>query len=287
MSKHLKKIIPWRWQHELKLWRLERYIAQNQEEVPRNFQENLQSIKALSESPILFAGHIKSGNTWLRFLIFNYFNILHNSAESPLTYRELNNEFQKDSLGSNVPICGALKGYPYLVRTHMRYTSLFSFFQKGIFIYRNPLDTLVSSFHFNRERYNPPIDINLDIDTYVLNELVSWEAHLKSYLGQQRFFKITYEDLKQDPMAGLKGVIEYMGYSFDTSAGMKSTELSDFKSIKQMGREQNQMYGNGGKQFKGEFARKGKVGSFYDELKPETISRAKYLFKKYGFENIG
>lgn len=263
------------------------YIKKN--ESPKILHDQLDFLKGLPSEPILFAGYIKSGNTWLRFLIYNYFNILQNNAYSTLTYSELN-AIQHDALGDPLEFIGPKPGFPYLVRTHRHYSNVLKPFEKCIYIYRNPLDTLVSAFHFETQRdkadlaaiNNPYLS---DIDQYVLYNLVFWELHLQSYLACKHTLMITYEDLQQNPLFELKRVIHYMGYDFDETAGKRSVDLSNFENIKKMGREKNQQYGNGGVQFKGEFTRRGIVDGYKDELRPATIEKSLVILKKYGFEN--
>ena len=248
----------------------------------------MEHLKKSPFQPILFAGYIKSGNTWLRFLIYNYFNILQNNAHFTLTYSELNS-IQHDALGDPLDFSGSKSGFPYIVRTHRHYSKILKSFEKCIYIYRNPLDTLVSAYHFKTQRERSELDANnntsrlSDIDGFVLYNLVFWELHIRSYLARKNTLITTYEDLQQNPLFELKRVIHYMGYDFDEAAGKRSVCLSDFENIKKMGREKNQQYGNGGVQFKGEFTRRGIVGGYTDELKPSTIQKSLPILKKYGF----
>lgn len=247
--------------------------------------KNLTKIEAFDEVPALFAGYVKSGNTWLRFLIFNYFNIKANNATKTLTYRELN-KIQHESLGDPIEPIGPQQHFPYLARTHRHYSSVFARFDKGIFIYRNPLDTLVSEYHFNSNQTEEKYKVTQNLDEFVKSRLIKWELHTKSYLRQKRFLHLRYEDLQSNPLNELQRVIEYLGYPFETEVGEKSIELSKFDNIKKMGRENAQQYGNAGPKFKGEFARKGETGGFYQELKGETIESASRYMKKFGYTHL-
>lgn len=287
MKKVIKKMIPWPWMYRIRKWRYHYLSSDRKQPLSQGNRDQIAALKELPNGAVLFAGHIKSGNTWLRFLIFNYFNILNKGADSTLTYKQLNNEFQRDSLGDPVPIRGPIQGFPHIVRTHLMYHNPeFEYFQKGIYIYRNPLDTLVSSYHFMSQQNTQMSEEMPDINQFVLQNLVSWEAHLIGYFSHNRFLKISYEALKSDTLKELKKVIDYLGYDFDEAVGAQSVQLSSFEEIKKMGKESNQRYGNGGESFKGEFARKGKVGSFSEELSKETIRKGMGLLKKYGFHAV-
>jgi len=61
--------------------------------------------------------------------------------------------------------------------------------------------------------------------------------------------------------------------------------LSSFKSIKKMGRVNNQTHGMAPKEeYVGEFTRKGKVNGYKDELNVETIIAAKKLLAPLDLE---
>ena len=69
------------------------------------------------EKKILMYGYPKSGNTWLRFLIYNYFSLLkNNSLNNTITYDTLNR------LQNNVLDRGNTfipdSDFPLLYRTH-------------------------------------------------------------------------------------------------------------------------------------------------------------------------
>ena len=69
---------------------------------------------------ILLSGYPKCGNTWLRFVVYNYFNILHNNAKETLTYNDLN-KIQKHEYGLTENDKGFEEGFPQFYRTHDPY----------------------------------------------------------------------------------------------------------------------------------------------------------------------
>ncbi len=281
MKQILKQIIPWSLQQRLR--RRQHFLSPERRILPDStaFKTQVNQIKESEKEPILFAGRMKSGNTWLRFLIYNYFNVLENNASETLTYHELN-KFQHDELGDEKPLKGSPNRFPYLIRTHMGYCAEMELFKKGIYVYRNPFDTLVSAFHFDKKHAERNTHFGNDMDAYVLYNLILWEVHVFEYRQQKRFLTVSYEALQKNPEKELQRIIEYLGYAYAPKAGYQSVQLSSFTNIKQMGKNVGQEYGNGGAAFKGEFTRKGKVGAYRDELKPETIERATHFLHKYG-----
>lgn len=256
-------------------------------------KEKLSTLAKADPAPILFAGYQKSGNTWLRFLIFNYYNIIVNSAGRTLRYSELNEIYQNDTLGlpsneieNKYPISGPVKDFPYLIRTHSFFKNQYRIFDKIIYISRNPLDVLVSKYNFyikNRKKEESVSFPFNEIDSYVLFYLPIWRYHVKSYVNNDHIFHVTYEELKNDPAGRLEKILEYIGCKqIHKSAIDKSIEFSSFDSIKKMGRKSGETHGMAPKNsYHGEFTRKGKVGGFREELNPKTISQAKKIIKKY------
>ncbi len=86
------------------------------------------------EDSILLFGYPKSGNTWLRFLIYNYqYLLLNPSNKETITFDKLN------SLQNNVMDRGSVfvpeNGFPLFYRTHKIYNRPYTLFNKKIFIH--------------------------------------------------------------------------------------------------------------------------------------------------------
>lgn len=271
--------------HWIKSLKLQYLFFKNRNAINPRLAKNLAKLEAFEDNPVLFAGYIKSGNTWLRFLIYNYFNVLINNASETLSYHQLN-KWQHLSLLDPIEPQLPPDGFPFLARTHHPYHKLFGRFQKGIFIYRNPLDTLVSAYHFTKKQADAFGSKNFTIDEFVKEKLPEWELHTNNYLKQKHLLHVKYEDLQANTLTKLQQIIEYLAEPFQQEIGEKSIRLSSFQSIKEMGRKKNQQYGNGGPQFTGEFTRKGKVGSFIEELHPDTIRFATHTMKKFGYVSL-
>ena len=110
----------------------------------RNFQKIERYFKKITETKILLFGHPKSGNTWVRFLIYNYHCLLLDpNKQSTLSYNELNT-LQKNVMDRghtfSIP-----DNFPCIYRTHKIYKKSYDLFDYRIFVHRNPLDTLISS----------------------------------------------------------------------------------------------------------------------------------------------
>ena len=243
-----------------------------------NYRKLKHFLGSLGEDKILLFGYPKSGNTWLRFLLFNYRFLLFNpSATKTLTYKELN------TLQDNVMDRGTTKfpkkGYPVFYRTHQPYSYSYQLFDYKIYIHRNPLDTLISAYYFYKNRDIPfgddPTELRsslMNIDFYVLHKLDEWMSYYDTAVKEADII-VSYTDLKSDPLSTLRSLINSIGWTHNEELLLKSIDISSIKNVKNMAKETNQQYGNGPKDgsFKGEFTRSGAEGQYYEKLKPETI----------------
>lgn len=237
--------------------------------------------------PWLLVGFPKSGNTWFRFVLINYRNILKQGASKTVTYDELNriqhHQIESWSYGS------FKADLPAFYSTHKPYRVTFDNFHI-IYIYRNPLDVLISFFYMSRDRKTPffvfPYSERKklqNIDYFVFYNLPRWIKHYQNYQNKA-CMTITYEEMKSDPARIFKNVFEKIFGQVDANALAASIRMSSFDEIKKMEKTTGQSHGNADKHsFTGSFARNGKVGQYSHELQPETVALAKDLLKK---ENI-
>ena len=246
-------------------------------------------LKGKVEQKILMYGYPKSGNTWLRFLLYNYLNLLLNHEETKtISYKRLN------ALQNNIMDRGttfsAEKGFPLFYRTHTPpYKVSFTFFDKKIFIHRNPLDTLISSYYFFKDREVPfsddPRNIRdklHNVDFYITYKIDEWIRFFNTSVKCADIV-MNYSNIKLDAEKELTELINFLEWNLDTKLIEKSVRFSSFNEVKKMGRERMQKYGNGPKdgRFKGEFTRSGKEGQFYNELKKETINSVLNKFPEF------
>jgi len=233
----------------------------------------------IQQEKILLYGYPKSGNTWLRFFLFNYRSLMLNpKLNETLDYTQLN------TLQNNILDRGTtympVQGMPVLYRTHQLHFKTFKLFDKKIFVHRNPLDTLISAYYFYGQRKLPFPDDNSkirsklhEIDFYVKYKLDDWITFYRKSV-QQADFKMNYSQMMKDPELIFSNLIIYLNWDFDSDLIKKSIELSSFTNIKKMSIFKKQFYGNGPTDgsFKGEFTRSGVESQFFGELEKETIN---------------
>jgi len=240
------------------------------------------------EDSILLFGYPKSGNTWFRFLIYNYLNLQNNpDLKSTISFDALN--IQQNNVMDRGTVFLPENNFPLFYRTHKMYNRAYTLFNKKIFIHRNPLDTLVSAYYFYKNRDIPfsddPKNLRdklMDIDFYVCYKIDFWIKYFRVSVENMDIV-INYSDLKNDAEKELIKTVNFLGWKLDNNLIRKSVGFSSFDKVKKMGKEKNQKYGNGPKngKFKGEFTRSGVEGQFNSELKKETIDLVLKKFPKF------
>jgi len=236
---------------------------------------------------VLLCGFPKTGNTWVRFIVMNYCNILNHGAEKTLTYEELiriqRHRVERDVKGYKDKDYIPFKfdeGFPPVYHTHVSYNTKygkhFHKFDKIVYILRNPYDTMISYYHYltNRDkpfngRHSPSkIKYLLNIDNFIKHYLSNFLTHVQETKSKADLV-LYYDTLRTSPN-GFKKLIELFGISVDDKILSKTIEMSSFESIREMGRNSKQRSGLS-KNYKGEFTRDGRSGQYKEILSPDII----------------
>lgn len=173
-----------------------------------------------------------------------------------------------------------------------------------IYIIRNPLDVAVSFAHHSGWDYDTSITRMSDA-TFALHnkrdgilnqfrqKLLTWSGHVKSWLDIPSFpvCVLRYEDMKNMPLETFSKAVSFTGLSRSIEQIRKAMDFSSFDIVQKQEKEEG---------FREKapvstlFFRKGKVGSWREELNPEQIRRIvrdhREVMQRFGYlderENI-
>lgn len=238
---------------------------------------------------VLLCGIQKVGSTFIRFVIFNYFNILNHGATKTLTWDELEKpHLLRQEHGLDYVYND---GYPMVFFTHNArdgqgltikydgYPEYFKQFDRLVYIYRNPHDTMISNWHFIMDRDN-----DSPFGDYIVGEalekLKSLEGFVDFYLPKychhiETTLKhadliLDYDILRKDT-TGFKDLMTLIVGDYDESILEKAIEMSSFENIKKMSIEIGEPYGLGGPNYKGFFCRDGRSNQYKEVMSDDLI----------------
>ncbi|KAF3441548.1 hypothetical protein FNV43_RR15462 [Rhamnella rubrinervis] len=201
------------------------------------------------ESDIFLASFPKCGTTWLMALIFSIVNRgRYKPKDSPLL------SIPPQGLAPNIEINHFRDGLPQnleqlsrprIFTTHMPYASLPKSIKASncriVYVCRNPLDTVVSYWHFinsmvkNNSAFAQPKRIDDEFfDNYCRgiqaygpfwdNILEYWQVSLEK---PESVLFMTYEDLKEDSIFQLKRLASFLGFQFSAEEEAEG-EVGDY-----------------------------------------------------------
>ncbi len=230
----------------------------------------------------LLVSYPKSGRTWIRYAAAQFgIDLTVTHAGSSTDRRELGNLF------SGIP--GRLEASP------------------KIFLHRNPIDTAVSMyFQVHRRDFRPlsgrwlrmlpklylrgalpPVDI----DKFVLHPLYgmleicefnrTWVDHVS---GREDCLLLEYEKMRSNPSSEFQKFLNFLDETGVT--GNQLAEISTFERMKQVAGKAGRpgILGSANTSDPSSAkVRRGKVGGYLDELKPDTVNLCRKIAIQYGF----
>jgi len=246
---------------------------------------------------VWLASFPKSGNTWARFLLYQY---LHGEASSSA---QLAAEIPDVHAPGEFQRAAAKPGRTRLiVKTHFMCVPTVQG-ERFIYLVRHPRDVLQSVMNFVRLLSDNTPYKNLSDEQYArmfiqagrnpLNlqaEYGTIEQHWHSWLDQARLpgIVVRYEDLKADALGGLRRMLEWIGEPVDESRARRAVELSGFDRMralevreKSAGKEGTVFFGARQKVREGVlFMNKGQSGRSLDRIAPGLDALCDARFKE-------
>ncbi|KAB5564969.1 hypothetical protein DKX38_005023 [Salix brachista] len=247
------------------------------------------------DTDIILASMPKSGTTWLKALAFSVVNRnIYSPTESPLLTtpsHDLVRFFEIDLYSkSQLPDLEQLPS-PRIFSSHCHYETLPQSIRspgcKIVYICRNPLDQLVSYFHFSRkfkrENVKPLSSIDEGFENVcrgIQSQGPFWDSALgywKASLERpDKVLFLKYEDLKDDITFNLKKLAEFLGLPFSEKEEKEGvieeiSRLCSFDNLRNL--EVNRTGARPLGTPNSAFFRKAKVGDWCNDLTPSMAER--------------
>ncbi|NXM52685.1 ST6B1 Sulfotransferase, partial [Illadopsis cleaveri] len=131
-----------------------------------------------------------------------------------------------------------------IIVTHLRPDvlppSIFQSKAKILVLVRNPKDTAVSYYHFyNNLPLLPSYDSWDEYFADFMNGKLAWGSYFdhlvewNKYIDNERITTISYEELKEDPILGMKKIASFFGFSLCEEDFSRIAKKTSFKAMKE------------------------------------------------------
>jgi Sulfotransferase domain len=249
-------------------------------------------------STVWLASYPKSGNTWVRFMLYSaIYGAPKRSEDVPLKIPDIHRPmpFEKPESGSIY-----VKSHFELTDKHPQLADT----TKAIHIIRNPRDVMLSAIHYRILTDEKPKDFPKEqfVKSYLKSGgdrhwqkigFGTWASHARSWRNTDRFpvLNLRYEDLKADPHIQLARMLEFLGIACSESKineaviassfdSMRALEIREKKSSKPNDLSKHLFVGTQDATRKGIFfMNKGKSNQSLDALMPGLDARFNERFK--------
>ena len=186
---------------------------------------------------IWLASYPRSGNTYLRFLLYSYYyGEITDSLEVEKGVPDLHTDFvYKDE-------------NPFFVKTHLLYSAEHAYLPKTrafIYLIRNPADVFISILGYMKILLGTKYT-DQEIAAHILNargipvwqdKMGTWSDHITSWVqasGSHQGVYLRYESLRKDPLNTLKQLFEHLDLAFDPVRAANAVQESEIQKMRKL-----------------------------------------------------
>jgi len=215
-----------------------------------------------TESDVFVVGFPKSGNTWFQYLVAGVMTGVDVSIASDLLIQNLVPDIYAERLYHRYY-------HPMLFKSHELPTPTY---RRVIYLLRDGRDAMVSYYHHLAALHGQKFSWETMIrDAPGLP--APWHSHVDAWMQnpyKSEVLVVRYEDLKKDGLKELKRVTEFLRLEVPESRLISAVEAASFTHMRE--REQKQGWADPSWPKDKPFVRKGKVGSYKEEMPAEALA---------------
>jgi len=238
----------------------------------------------------------KSGTNYLRLLICNYLYARYRNADSAVPYTTMHEE-----VFPNIREDLFSKGRSYVapsddhilkhtafsdfLHTHSIRKLRYSTAKKIIYLYRNPLDNIISNFFF-KWKHRPGEEDSFDHPREVIDIIL--DRYIRHYVFGRSLARtrdnvlcVSYESLYGQPVDTLGKLVSWLEFDVNAECVEKAVRFSHKKNVK----KEEQKLGHAVHSpagFRGSFVRSGKIGQWKEYFDDEDVAYLELRLQEHG-----
>ena len=233
---------------------------------------------AFARADGVIASYPKSGRTWLRFILANYFDLLFDlglAIDLHSMFQVIPNDQLDDLRGRRAFRFERRPELPFLFASHAPYRRSLFAGKKILFMLREPKDLMVSAY-FHKARHGGCAGGIKSFLRDPADGLADYLRHSNRWaerLGAHRHLTISYERLAGDTEGIVLAVLALFEVSVDRAALGEAIERSRFERMRAIEIAKGlpgHQHDRG--QAEGRRVRKGKIGGFRDYLDEDDVA---------------
>jgi len=249
---------------------------------------------------IWLASYPKSGNTYLRFLLYNY---LYGEVRESIQVERVMPDLHKIlSRGGRIHV---EKDINIFCKTHFAYSDQHPYIEHtagAIYILRNPRDLLLSNLRYSKLTSDHVIDESEFVRTFIQNlgvtrwrkeNMGTWPENIASWLNatsKHPTLFIKYEDLRLNTMVTFKSVLKFLNLKIDAEkmkSSIKRCSIESMKALEKSEKSENKPTLFDGKKADMMFIGKGKINQSLeflgDDVEKQFTDRFGKIMGAFGY----
>ncbi|CAN5542853.1 sulfotransferase domain-containing protein [soil metagenome] len=224
----------------------------------------LLQIDSILSDDIFVASYPKSGNTWLRFVLAN----MKGKGEA-ITFQNIDTYIP--DVYTSKEIINSQKSHR-IIKTHQ---TLFDYYSKTIYIYRDYRDVLVSFYYYEKALNHFSGTLEQFISSQnVVEPFGSWKKHVKLALEfkqkhPEKMLLLSYESLLENPIANIESIAKFCEIK-PTLSYKEINERCTFSKLKEDETKHSSDFKNESNEH---FFREGKKGKWAEHFTDSMIKK--------------